>query len=260
VPKILTKPRWKAWENACVQKAFEEQIQHKVIAVALRKSTTSVSKKITTLGLRKQTSKPGRIKGHKNQTCWKEKTPSDLIKMREILQAHAPLHLSQKRQSDLKKRCWTAAKLALKETPKDLSISYLQQDMAAFSFSFPLDYILAKDPPSEKVRRVKVFGDPVYVSLHQVEKWALSEGFHYIKDRPPQQEISYWKDGRYFSKTQLLIYVNRLRLDRNLQPLALFEEERTLGTEDSCHPGNKKLKKTQESPPKALSGRACKTI
>lgn len=234
MPKILIKPRWKAWENACIRKAFEEKIQHKVIAVALGKSLTSVSKKIRKLGLREQTTHCGRIKGRKNEAPWKEKTPQDIKKMETILQIYAPLYISQKGQMALERGCWTTAKpFSLKTFTKNPSKGFVQQDNANFSFSFPLDYILSKDLLPQERPRKKTSYDPLFVSLCHIEEWAASEGFHHIKKGYLQHGLSYWKDGQYFSKAQLLIHVNRLRLERNLQPLALFEEDGELGNETS---------------------------
>lgn len=53
----------------------------------------------------------------------------------------------------------------------------------------------------------------------------MSKGFHQVKNVLREQGLFYWKEGKYFSKAQLLVYVNRLRLEKKLQPLHLYEEE-----------------------------------
>ena len=58
-----------------------------------------------------------------------------------------------------------------------------------------------------------------------MEQWASAEGFHKTRGVLQQQGLSYWKDGVYFSQAQLLMYVNRLRFEHKLQPLALIKEE-----------------------------------
>ncbi len=219
------KPRWKDWESTCIEKAVEHKIQLKVTAFALDKTVNSVSKKIKTLGLRKPTTKSGRLKGDKSQISLLERIPRDRAKMVEILQIYAPLQISQKAQLALKEGNWTSCPSLSVGLKKGESWGFISQENASFSSVSPLDYVLEKDRLPHKLKREKTFGNPLYVSLCYVEKWALSEGFYQVERGLQHHGLSYWKEGTYFSKAQLLMYVNRIRLDKNMQPLAIYEEE-----------------------------------
>ena len=219
------KPRWKDWENICIKKAVEHKIQLKVTAFALGKTVNSVSKKIKTLGLRKPTTKSGRLKGDKNLISLLERIHLDRAKMGDILQMYAPLTASQTAQLALKEGRWTASLSQFQGLKKGQSRGSISQENASFSCTSPLEYTLVKDHFPQKVKREKTFGNPLYVSLCYVEKWALSEGFYQVERGLQHHGLCYWKEGRYFSKAQLLIYVNRIRFDKSLQPLALHEEE-----------------------------------
>src|SRR5207249_8295148 len=122
------------------------KIQHRIIAVALGRSVTSVSKKIKTLGLRLPSLIRGRLKGNKNDLPWVEKVPLDLTKMKDILQTYAPLKYSQKGQLALSERCWVPSKsLSPKALMKGECIGTIAQENPSFSFSPSLDYILSKN-------------------------------------------------------------------------------------------------------------------
>ncbi len=213
-----TKPRWQAWESTCIEKAIEHQIQLKVISRALGRTIASVSKKIKNLGLREFSAHRGRVKGVKNQRAWVEKTPFDLAKMKEILKAYAPVTTAQK------EGCRLCAPLSSQSRGEGKYLGSVSQGNALFSFTFPLEYILMKEDIPPKLKGQKVFGDPTYVSLCHVEEWAISEGFYRVEQNLRTHGFSYWKGGQYFSKAQLLMYVNRIRLDKKLQPLALYED------------------------------------
>ena len=79
------KSRWTDWESTCVKKAFEEKIQLKIMAIALRKTLTSVSKKIKKLGLRDTSCSSRRLRGEKSNIPRNEKAFQDSIKMKDIL-------------------------------------------------------------------------------------------------------------------------------------------------------------------------------
>jgi hypothetical protein len=219
------KPRWQDWENKCLKKAVEQKIQLKIMAFALGKTVDSVSKKIKKLGLRGENSKRGRLKGDKSDLSWVDKIPRDRAKMVDILQVYAPLQVSQKEQMALKEGYWVSSPLSSQGLKRGKSLGGISQEKASFSLSLSLDYILSKDHIPQKIKREKTFGDPFYVPLQHVEKWAVSEGFYQVGSPLQQRGLFYWKEGRYFSKAQLLIYVNRIRLERKLQPLAFYEEE-----------------------------------
>lgn len=227
----LLKPRWEAWENLCVQKAFAQKIQHKIMAIALGRTVSAVNKKITTLGLRAPSRVRGRIKGIKQNLSQMEKTPQDLSKMIEILQAYAPLKCFQMSQLALKKRYWTRSETPLcKEANKESYFGSIDLPNPEFSYTKALDFIPSKHPFSKNIGSKNFSQEPAYVSLRYVEKWADSEGFHRIRGVLQHRGLSYWKDGRYFSQAQLLMYVNRLRFEYHLQPLVLIEEEREISS------------------------------
>ena len=220
----VIKSRWEAWENICVKKSFEEKIQLKIIAMALGRTIYAVSKRIKKLELRKPTSLCGRIKGKKNQAPWVEKTLHDFTKMTEILHTYAPIKVAQKGQWALKEGYWISAPL-VKDLRQGPCIGVVREENPSFAFSYPLEYILSKDPPFQRSRCEKVFINPFYVSLCHVEEWAISKGFYQVKESLRQHGFSYWKDGKHFSKAQLLIYINRIRLEKKLQPLAIYEDD-----------------------------------
>ena len=225
----LVKQRWEAWENTCLQTAFTQKVQQKIVAMALGRSATSVSKKITNLGLRAPSSHRGRKReeGEKQLLSQVEKKPQDLAKMIHILKTYAPLHCFQEGSLALKKGCWTQSQHLLDaDQSKGARLDGLNLYNFPFSFVKPLDFIPSEEPVSEDIRVKKIPGDPAYVSLYHVEKWADAEGFHKTKGVLHHKGLSYWKDGSYFSKPQLLMYINRLRFEHNLQPVALIEEER----------------------------------
>jgi len=95
VTKALTKQRWEEWEHQCVKKAFEERIQLKIIAFALGRSLTSVSKMIRNLNLRPQAQGRGRGRGGLGSFTSHEKNLRDTRKMRLILHSYAPLIMAQ---------------------------------------------------------------------------------------------------------------------------------------------------------------------
>ncbi|HUX80621.1 MAG TPA: hypothetical protein VMW10_12885 [Alphaproteobacteria bacterium] len=230
----MVKERWKDWECTCIKIAFQQKIQLKVTAFALGKSVNSVSKKIKKLGLRKPTTKSGRVKGDKILCSMAERTAQDLAKMRDLLQTYAPLKISQKARLSLQGGCWFSAPSLPKDLVKGECLETISQENASFSFSRPMDYFLSKDFMPEKAKREKKGKTPLYVPLHHVEKWAISEGFYQVDRNLQKRGLFFWKDGRYFSKAQLLVYVNRMRLDLRLQPLVLYEEDMGLYAEYSA--------------------------
>jgi hypothetical protein len=213
------KPRWRQWESLCLKIAFKQRIQLKVIAAALEKSVTSVSKKIRTLGLRKENSKPGRLKGDNYASHWADRIPLDFEKMATIVSRHAPLKHSQKMKLTLRTGCWTTA------APPLLQKKASQTHPNTTSYSYSLSLAPAKDRSLPSFNSEKLSKDPLYISLRHIEKWALSHGFHQVKHVLQEQGLAYWKEGKYFSKAQLLVYVNGIRLEKKLQPLQLCEEE-----------------------------------
>jgi len=229
-----TKVRWKDWENTCIKKAFEQKIQLKVIAASLGRTIDSVSKKIKKLELREATSKRGRLKGDKDPRAGIKRMPQDLTKMGEILKTYSPLKVSLKGLFVLKNGYWVLGGALLQGLERGEFQGSLSQENASFSLSYPLDYILSKEPVPQKIKRKRIFGNPVYASLPHVEKWAVSEGFYKVASDLQQHGLFYWKEGQYFSKAQLLIYINRVRLDRKLQPLALYEEGDLYAESQAC--------------------------
>lgn len=248
----LLKPRWEPWEKICLQQAYAQKIQHKIMATALGRTVTSVSKKIKNLGLRSSPKTHEHIKGTKRSLTWVEKTPQDLSKMLEILKTYAPLSCFQEAQLSLNKGCWSRSKLALYDDGhKEDRFDSLACSDVPFSYCDSLDFIPSAETISLKMPNKKVSGEPTYVPLYYVERWANLEGFHRIRGALQHIGLTYWKDGRHFSQTQLLMHVNRIRFEHNLRPIALIEndwESQLKAYEQGC----KELQKTENSPPKGL--------
>jgi len=225
----LLKPRWEAWENMCIQKAFTQKIQHKIMAAALGRTVTAVSKKIKTLGLRVPSSIRGRLKG-KQGLSWRTKTPQDLTKMINILKTYAPLTYFQEGHMALQKGCWTTSAPTLsKNRNKGACVARMDHYNVPFSFVSPLDFIPSKGSNSQEAKEMgakKVPGEPDYVPLCYIEQWAQSKGFYKVRGILYQRGLSYWKDGSYFSRAQLLMHINRLRFEHHLQAITLIEAEK----------------------------------
>lgn len=223
----LQKPRWQAWESSCIQAAFLQEIQHKIMALALGRTVPSVNKKIKNLGLRSPSSQRGRLKGKMQNFSRMEKTPQDLKKMIVILKAYAPLKSFQKGHLALKKGCWAKHQLPFFQIKhKGERLGYLSHYNSPFTFLKPLDFVRLDTPMMKEIGPLKIQGDPTYVPLYYVEQWAGSEGFHKTNGGLQQRGLPYWKDGAYFSQAQLLMHVNRLQSENKLCPIALIEEEK----------------------------------
>lgn len=206
------KPRWEIWENLCIKKSLEEKIQLKIIALALGKTLNAVSKKITHMGLRKISSKPGRRKGRRASPGLKASTFNEIERMRRILSLYAPSENLKKAQYALEKGVW------VRETPLSL------KENKAYSLQSSPAYILIKGKIPNKVRKQKVVGNPTYITARHIENWATSEGFCFVGGNLIKRGLYCWKEGRYFSKAQILMHVNRLRLENSLQPVAFYED------------------------------------
>jgi len=220
--KIMIKPHWDEWESLCLTQAYNQQIQLKVIANALGRTVNSVSKKVTKLGLRALSSTADRIKGKTNDLEWEEKRTNDLKKMHDILSTHAPVKLIEK--TDIVINVGQSEMFSLENSDNTERVCSICQADCEYTISRPLDYIITHDHILPAEMGKKRFGDPYYVSLYDVEKWAVSEGFKRMRDRLKDEGATFWKDGRLFSRVQLLVYINQIRLERKLQPLALEEE------------------------------------
>lgn len=206
------KPRWETWENLCIKKSMEEKIQLKIIALALGKTLNAVSKKITHLGLRKISSRPGRKKEKGASTALKASTFTEIERMRRILSIYAPKENLKRSQEALEKGTWVRAKpMPLKENQ-------------SYSLQSSPPYILIKGKIPDKVRKQKVAGNPTYITARHIENWAVSEGFCLVGGNLIKRGLCYWKEGRYFSKAQILMHVNRIRLENSLQPVTIYED------------------------------------
>jgi len=220
--KALSKPRWLHWENLCLKLAFEQKIQLKIIAAALGKSVSSISKKIRKLGLRGDRSTPGRLKGETYACNWEEKIPQDIKKMRDILTQYAPHQERCKLQKSFHAGWWPPPAGSVKG-----SLPHpLQKESSSLSLSSPFNNVpLLEDESFKPIGTLHIPGEPLYISLRYVEEWAIAKGFHQVKNSLQDHGICYWKEGRYFSKAQLLVYVNGLRFEKKLEPLVVVEEE-----------------------------------
>jgi len=224
----LLKPRWMTWESVCLKVAFEQKIQLKIIAAALEKSVTSVSKKIRKLGLREERTRPGRLKGHSYDANGGEKISRDLAKMTEIIKTYTPFAYSQKVQICLQSGQQIGKKPLSQNLKKGASIAGIagiKQKDASYSFPSPLNYTLLDREGFQSHDVIKVPGEPLYISLCHIENWAMSKGFRQVKKPLWEQGVSYWKGGKYFSKAQVLVHINGIRLENKLKPLHLYEEE-----------------------------------
>lgn len=220
------KPRWADWENICIQKAFAQKIQHKIMAMALGRTVPAINKKIQQLGLRIPSSIRGCVKGKKQISPRRERIPHNIFKMTKILENYAPTEFFQKSELVLKKRWWTQFEsLTPCSVQKNERIKLIDFYDCPFTLVEPMDFLPSKTSPPFRKGEKKFYSDPAYVSLHYVEQWANTEGFHKLRGTLEKSGLSYWKNGTYFSKTQLLMHVNRLRYEHNLQPLALLEDE-----------------------------------
>jgi hypothetical protein len=251
--KAMLKPRWKAWENKCIQLAYQEKIQHKVIAAALGRSVTSISKRIKKLGLRFPTKTRGRIKGDKLYLKWKDKISLDFGKMKDILIKYAPLGACLEGQVVLGEGCWTSPQSPpLKNLRQGDFVGRVCQQNSLFSLGGSLDYNSFNNPLPLNVDIIKICKEPFSVSLQYVESWAASEGFHSVKGGLQNHGVSYWKNGQYFSQAQMLMLVNQKRFEKKLQPLTLYETEIKLKNKEPCYQSQHALKYTQSCPTEAL--------
>lgn len=211
------KPRWKAWENTCIEKAFQQKIQLKIIALAMERTVSSVNKKIASLGLRKGGSKPGRLKGSGSDLSLLEKQEKDREQMSQIIEDFAPLQYIQKRTMRLKEGCWSISRPEFDSGENKKKSSFSANPLSHFR-------LLEDELPNiwEGVHDIR---EPIYVPLKYVEEWAVKEGFYRVGRVLGQKGLSFWKNGQYFSNAQLLIYLNHRRFEKNLHPIT-FNDER----------------------------------
>lgn len=236
MPQNRKKSRWKEWEISCIKKAFEQKIQHKVIAEALERTPTFISKKINKLRLRVPTSTPGRQKGGVSFLSIDRKIQRDQKKMSQIFSLCAPPNRIQRKEkasncSELVSKKWSKFCENERKIPpipkKRKWISY---------FSSPKQLKTLEKSPYTLGACIE--GDPVYVPISYVERWALSEGFYPLTEGFQSRGLSYWKNGQYYSHTQLLILLNRIRLQNKLNPVICEGEEGGL-QEKSSHQKSK---------------------
>jgi hypothetical protein len=210
------KPRWALWEMACIEKAFAQKIQHKIMALSLGKTVSAVSKKITQLGLRIPSKTRGHIKGNCRPMPIAERGSHDRKQMRAILEAYAPLSCAQEGTLALERGYWDNPAFLDGDREKKRCMGRLAQANAPFTYVAPLDAI-----------SLHCVAESYCVSLMSVDLWAMTKGFKRTGQNLTESGLAYWKAGSYFSYAQLLIHINQLRSDRNLEPLALKEEEWT---------------------------------
>ena len=210
--KTKIKPRWEPWERLCIEKSIEEKLQLKIIALALGKTLNAVSKKMTHMGLRKISSKSGPQKGKRASPALKATTFTEIERMREIISLYAPKENLLKAQLALEKGEWVQEQsLPLKHE-------------APYSLQSSPAYILIKGKIPDKVKKVRGTRKSCYVTAEHIQKWATSEGFCSVGENLIKHGLFYWKEGRHFSKAQLMMHVNRLRFENNLEPMILYEE------------------------------------
>ncbi len=239
--KATLKPRWSDWEMECIQSAFKEKIQYKIISLALEKTVSAINKKIKHLGLRNPTAKPGRIKGQKSDFNFSEKTPRDIREMTKLMQTFAPTQCYQKAKMALEGKKWGESnELQGKKLERGPCLYNLKSPDADFTQASPHDYILTQPEKANQTRIEKIVGDPFYVPYKHVERWAISEGYRPVEKSLTNAGLNFWKDGRYFSRAQVLMQVNGIRIGKKLKPVFLEEED------------GAQLKGTQYDPPQCL--------
>ena len=220
--KTKIKPRWKSWESLCIEKSVEEKIQLKIIALALGKTLNAVSKKITHLGLREFSPRPGRVKGRAVSLKVRPTACSEINRMKAIVSLYAPVTALKKAENALETGAWVSATPQIQKGGITNSVT-LRSKGLAYSYDQPMAYFLNK----EKIQSFK------YVTSDHIKTWATEEGFRPLVGNLIQQGLSYWKEGKYFSKAQVLIYLNVRRLEKSLTPVALCEDEGDLCTKSS---------------------------
>jgi hypothetical protein len=215
--QTLLKPRWKTWETICIQKAYKENIQRKVVSMALGRSPTSISKKIKKLGLKPLATASDPLKRNKKNLL-------NFKKMKGILKKYAPLNVFLRAEVTVREARWILPPSPpLKELKRGKCVGCLETQNASFSMFMPLEYIISKDQVS--LGRGAKLKEPLCVPLYHVEMWAVGEGFHTTTEVLREQGLSYWKEGQYFSQAQLLMHINQIRHGKSLQPLILLEKE-----------------------------------
>lgn len=223
------KIRWKTWENAIIVAAFGKNIHHKIIAETLNRTVSAVSHRIKRLSLRVPTHKRGRVKGQKSCLPLHEKVEHDRQLMLELVKKLAPLEHREECLLPFADKSWsTAVPNHFVISGKRKRVDKLATNKVAYQYTPPWDYILTREQRSKKPRQKKIFGDPFYVPHFHVEQWAFQNGFYQVTGALKRQGVTYWKEGKYFTLAQLLIYVNKVRYERKLQPLAIEENEEEL--------------------------------
>jgi hypothetical protein len=216
--KPLSRPRWTPWEGLCLKAAFEQKIQLKIIAGALQKTVDSVSKKIKTLGLRRKNSKPGRVRGDEYNGNSNERTSLDFENMMRILQMYAPFSGAFIRQS-------------LQLIPQKSSEDKYKvvQNNSAYSFvpSLSYNYDVLEEKHISLPGISKEYDNSISIPPAYLEQWALFKGFQQASPELKEQGVLYWRHGRYFSKAQVLVQLNGIRLSKQLKPVFLDEEEKS---------------------------------
>jgi hypothetical protein len=213
--KPLSKPRWASWEDLCLKAAFKKKIQLKIIATALQKTVTSVSKKIRALGLRQENTKPGRLKGDEYNGNWSERTSLDFENMMMILRTYAPLSSSSSKH------------LPVFPPEKSIKREYrVVQKNSPYSFAPSLAYAVLEEKSISLPGISKGYDNSVSIPLCYLEQWALLKGFQEASPELKEQGLLYWRQGRYFSKAQVLVCLNGIRLLKKLKPVFLDEEEK----------------------------------
>lgn len=214
------KPRWKAWENICIEKAFQQKIQLKIIALGMGRTVTSINKKIKALGLRKPNHKCGRKKGSGFDVSLTEKLIDDRKKMTKIIEDYAPLRCREQRTLNLANGSWSLSGATVCHNAP----WYTTKTRGSSSFTPSFTYELSNEEIPTPQTSQPDMREPVYVPIKLVEQWAVKEGFHQLKKGLSQRGLRYWKSGQYFSHAQLLIYLNHRRFEKRLHPITIYDE------------------------------------
>lgn len=214
MPATSRKPRWHEWEIKCIHAAFHQKIQLKVVAFSLNKSPNAINKKIGSLGLRNHGPSQGQ------DVHFMLKLSHDVKSMLAILDTFAPQEHRQTIQTALAKTAWAYPQPLVPPT-KTQDQPFLAE-AAATLCGTPFTYQEKKLKCDEALKGSSV---PSHVSLPYVEQWAKAEGFHKVRDALREKGVLFWKEGRYFSRAQILMHMNTQRFENNLSPLYLQSQE-----------------------------------
>lgn len=213
MPAVVSKPRWLQWERHCLEAAFEQHIQLKVMAAVFHKSVSAVSKKIHAMGLRTKAARLKYTQDNRPPYVPKDKLSHDFQLMETLVQLYGPASSFSSNASS----CFAKKQDAFFKGDGMQKVSY--------TMAKPLPYRLLEEADIPLPGVEKDYDETFYVPFSYIEKWALQKGFCRVNADLHGKGVYYWKQGSYFSKTELIVYLNGVRSLKHLAPLHLSEED-----------------------------------